>query len=60
MTARQRWIAFAVPPQGRLVVDAGAARALARDGKSLLPSGLVAVEGDFAAGDVVSVLAAEQ
>ncbi|PYM15217.1 MAG: glutamate 5-kinase, partial [Candidatus Rokuibacteriota bacterium] len=59
MTARQRWIAFAVPPQGRLVVDAGAARALARDGKSLLPSGLVAVEGDFAAGDVVSVLAAD-
>ena len=58
LAARKRWIAFAVPPQGRLLVDAGAARALARDGKSLLPSGLVEVDGEFAAGDVVAVVTA--
>ena len=56
LTARKRWIAFAVPPQGRLTVDAGAYQALTRQGRSLLPSGLVAVEGDFAAGDIVAVL----
>ncbi|HXG16986.1 MAG TPA: glutamate 5-kinase [Calidithermus sp.] len=58
LAARKRWIAFAVPPQGRLVVDAGAREALARRGRSLLPSGLVAVEGEFAAGDIVDVVAA--
>jgi glutamate 5-kinase len=55
LTARKRWIAFAVPPQGRLTVDAGAVVALTRRGKSLLPSGLVGVEGEFAAGDLVAV-----
>ncbi|MBI2217092.1 MAG: glutamate 5-kinase [Candidatus Rokubacteria bacterium] len=60
LAARKRWIAFAVPPQGRITVDAGACRALVRDGKSLLPSGLVAVDGDFVAGDVVAVVAAER
>jgi glutamate 5-kinase len=55
LAARKRWIAFAVPPQGRLTVDTGARRALTLDRKSLLPSGLVGVEGDFAAGDVVAV-----
>ena len=54
--ARKRWIAFAVPPQGRLTVDAGAVRALTQGGKSLLPSGVVEVEGDFAAGEVVAVV----
>jgi glutamate 5-kinase len=54
--ARKRWIAFAVPPQGRLAVDAGAVEALTRHGKSLLPSGIVKVDGDFAAGEVVGLL----
>ena len=54
--ARKRWIGFAVPPQGRLTVDAGAVRALTLGGKSLLPSGVVEVEGDFAAGEVVAVV----
>jgi glutamate 5-kinase len=53
LAARKRWIAFAVPPQGRLTVDGGAKKALTERGKSLLPSGLVLVEGDFHAGDVV-------
>jgi glutamate 5-kinase len=55
LTARKRWIAFAVPPQGQLTVDAGALSALTHHGKSLLPSGLVGVQGEFAAGDVVAV-----
>jgi glutamate 5-kinase len=58
LTARKRWIAFAVPPQGRLTVDAGALSALTHHGRSLLPSGLVSVDGEFAAGDVVAVLEA--
>jgi glutamate 5-kinase len=53
--ARKRWIAFAVSPQGRLVVDAGAVRALTRQGRSLLPSGVTAIEGEFGSGDVVAV-----
>ena len=57
LQARKRWIAFAVPPQGRLTVDAGALTALTLHGKSLLPSGIVDVEGTFASGEVVAVLA---
>jgi glutamate 5-kinase len=48
-----------VPPQGRLTVDAGALRALTGQGRSLLASGVVEVDGDFAAGDVVAVIAAD-
>jgi glutamate 5-kinase len=58
LTARKRWIAFAVPPQGRLTVDDGALRALTQQGRSLLPSGVVEVEGDFVAGEVVAVVGA--
>ncbi len=58
LAARKRWIAFAVPPQGRLHVDAGAVTALRERGKSLLPSGVVDVDGEFAAGAVVAVVAA--
>ena len=55
LAARKRWIAFAVPPQGRLTVDAGARKALTEKGKSLLPSGVTHVDGEFGAGEVVSV-----
>ena len=53
-TARKRWIAGSLAPLGALVVDAGAAKALAR-GSSLLPAGVRAVEGHFERGDPVSV-----
>jgi glutamate 5-kinase len=53
-SARKAWIAGAVNPAGALVVDDGAARAL-RGGKSLLPAGVVAVEGSFERGDCVVV-----
>jgi glutamate 5-kinase len=59
LAARKRWIAFAVPPQGRLTVDAGAKKALTERGKSLLPSGLVEVDGQFDAGDVVALTEAD-
>jgi glutamate 5-kinase len=51
--ARKRWIA-AMKPRGRVLVDAGALAAL-RAGKSLLPAGVVAVEGEFGRGEPVLV-----
>lgn len=56
LAARKRWIAFASPPHGLLHVDAGAHRALVSGGKSLLPSGITKVEGEFAAGDLVGIV----
>jgi glutamate 5-kinase len=53
LAARKQWLADHVRLAGRLKLDAGAARALARDGKSLLPIGVVAVEGEFERGEVV-------
>jgi glutamate 5-kinase len=53
-SARKAWIAAAVNPAGALVVDEGAARAL-RGGKSLLPAGVVAVDGAFERGDCVII-----
>jgi glutamate 5-kinase len=53
--ARKRWIAGTLRPKGQIVVDAGASRALA-DGRSLLPAGVVSVEGGFERGDSVSVI----
>ncbi len=54
MQARKVWIGGALEPRGALVVDAGAARAL-RGGASLLPAGVVRVEGEFARGDCVAI-----
>ena len=51
------WLKYAKPARGRLVVDAGAAGALRERGTSLLPVGVVEVEGDFHAGDAVHVQA---
>jgi glutamate 5-kinase len=53
-SARKRWIGGSMAPLGVLVVDAGAARALAR-GSSLLPAGVRRVEGSFHRGDPVSI-----
>jgi glutamate 5-kinase len=53
LAARKQWLADHVQLAGRLHLDAGAARALARDGKSLLPIGVVAVDGEFGRGEVV-------
>jgi glutamate 5-kinase len=51
------WIAFALrAPRGRVAIDAGAAEALLNQGKSLLASGIQAVEGRFDAGDPVAIV----
>ncbi|HSY85049.1 MAG TPA: glutamate 5-kinase [Verrucomicrobiae bacterium] len=55
LTARKKWIAGALKPVGSLTVDDGALKALS-GGKSLLPAGVVAVEGRFERGDAVRVL----
>ena len=51
------WLKYAKPAHGRLVVDDGAARVLRESGSSLLPVGIIGVEGDFDAGDAVEVTA---
>jgi glutamate 5-kinase len=53
LAARKQWLADHVQLAGRLTLDAGAVRALAREGKSLLPIGVVAVDGAFQRGEVV-------
>jgi len=55
MTARRRWIGLTSRPRGRILIDAGAARAL-RTRKSLLASGITGTEGTFDAGDVVAIV----
>jgi len=52
--ARKRWIG-AMKPKGSVTIDAGAARALS-NGKSLLPAGVIAVNGDFDRGDPLIIL----
>ena len=52
---RKKWIAFGSHVGGRILVDEGAKEALLHKGKSLLPSGITAVEGNFSAGDVVEI-----
>src|SRR5271163_61860 len=54
VTARKKWIAGTLESKGTLTIDAGAVAALRR-GKSLLPAGVVAVEGSFARGDAVII-----
>lgn len=56
LSSRKHWIAYGAKPSGKLVIDEGAVRALKDGGKSLLPAGIVAVEGDFELGDTVSIV----
>ena len=56
MSSRRRWIAQVARTAGRLVVDDGAAKALTQRGKSLLPSGIVGVSGEFPKGATVAVI----
>jgi glutamate 5-kinase len=56
MSSRRRWIGQASRAAGRLVIDDGAAKALAHQGKSLLPSGILAVGGRFPKGAIVTVV----
>ncbi len=53
MSSRKGWIAYGSRSKGSLVIDDGAVKALVERGKSLLPSGIVSVEGNFDTGDAV-------
>jgi glutamate 5-kinase len=56
LAARKQWLADHLALTGRVRLDAGAVRALARDGKSLLPIGVVEVSGNFLRGEVVGCI----
>ena len=58
LSSRSRWIG-SVRPAGSIVIDEGAVRALVDKNRSLLPAGVLRVEGDFARGDVVIIRAAD-
>ncbi|MDJ0810384.1 MAG: glutamate 5-kinase [Desulfobacterales bacterium] len=53
LSSRKCWLAFSLKPKGVIRIDKGAARALTTGGKSLLPSGIVGVNGHFSVGDPV-------
>ncbi len=59
MAGRKRWIAFSKKTSGTLTVDEGAKEVLRFKGKSLLPSGIVKIEGDFGFGDAVNIVSTE-
>ncbi len=53
-TARKRWIAGTLQPVGTIIIDSGAETALGK-GKSLLPAGVIDIEGEFERGDALAV-----
>jgi len=59
LTSKKYWIAFTLHSRGRLTIDDGAKKALTEKGRSLLPSGITAVEGTFSLGDPVSCVDSE-
>ncbi len=56
MQSRKHWIAYVLRPKGSLVLDKGACKALVKSGKSLLPSGIIEVRGNFGVGAPVQCL----
>ncbi len=56
VSSRKRWIAYGPQVNGAVIVDAGAERALLHQGKSLLPSGIIGLKGEFEEGDMIQVL----
>jgi glutamate 5-kinase len=56
LSSRKLWIAFALNPAGRVLVDDGARRALCSDNRSLLPAGVRGVEGSFDGDDAVEIV----
>jgi glutamate 5-kinase len=55
LPVKKQWLGFHSLPQGRICVDRGAEAALVSGGRSLLPAGVIEVDGDFHPGDVVEV-----
>ena len=56
LRGRKHWLAFTARTRGELTLDAGAVEAVLKNGKSLLPAGLLSVHGDFGIGDVVTCM----
>jgi glutamate 5-kinase len=56
MPAWKRWLGYTAQPRGRLVVDAGARKAVQENGRSLLPIGVIQVAGSFHKGDVIALV----
>lgn len=60
LESRKRWIFAGPRPTGQAIIDAGAAQALCRQGRSLLPAGIIQVLGEFERGDTISITDADQ
>lgn len=56
LPAWKRWVGYAVKPEGRFILDDGACDAVRKSGKSLLAVGISKVEGNFAMGEIVSIM----
>ena len=59
LSSRKCWLAFSLKPKGAIIIDEGAVRAIQGRGKSLLPSGIVRVIGEFSVGDPVQFMNSE-
>jgi glutamate 5-kinase len=55
LSKRKQWLNFNLAPMGKIIVDQGAAKALVKRGKSLLPGGIVDLTGEFNSGDPVTI-----
>jgi glutamate 5-kinase len=60
IASRKRWIGFVVRPKGKIYIDEGALKALQKEGRSLLPSGVIKIDGSFVRGDVVSIVGVDK
>jgi len=60
LSKRKQWLHFNLPPSGKIIIDQGAADALLKRGKSLLPGGILEVRGSFKSGDPVLVASSER
>ena len=60
LSSKKRWIGQAARCEGQISIDKGAATALTSGGKSLLPSGIIGIIGDFSTGDTISILSEDQ
>lgn len=56
LSSRKGWIAYGSRSKGSIIIDDGAVKAIVKGGKSLLPSGILSVEGDFDTGDAIYCL----
>ena len=55
LSSRKCWIGYNIKPKGTIKIDTGAVKAILKRGKSLLPGGIIDVEGDFDVGDAVAL-----